>query len=130
MVFEGADLARVKGLERLLQSTKQAGVASAAPPTGAQNMPLLMGASVPMTGGASVAFLGGIGGLARAYESATMRNLLAGLGMSKPGSQNESRLLERILKVATSQTQIRGSAANDVLAASPSRAAASEQEND
>lgn len=128
VVFEGADLARIQGLERLLQATKQAGIASAAPPTGVQNTSFLMGASVPMTGGTSAALLGGIGGLARIYESAPVRNLLVGLGRSTPGSKGESQLFQRILKIVVSQSQIRGPAANDVLAASPGRLAAAEQE--
>jgi hypothetical protein len=129
VVFEGADLARVKGLERLLQATKQAGVASAAPPTGVQNSQLLMVGGVGASGGTGAIPLAIYGGLARLYESAPVRNLLVGLGKTTPGSKGESQMLQRILNIATSQTQIRGSAANDVLAASPSRVAAGEQEN-
>lgn len=132
VMFEGADLARIKGLERLLQQTKQASVASAHPPTGAQNsLAIIAAVLTDMLGsaGAAITTGGAIGAGARLYESAAMRNLLAGLGMSKPGTTNESQLIERILKVATSQMQIRGGAANDAMGLSPSRAVAEDQEN-
>lgn len=128
VVFEGADLARVQGLEKLLQATKQASVAAAAPPTGVQNAQLLMAGGVGASGGTGAIPLAIYGGLARLYESAPMRNMLVGLGRSQPGSKAEGRMLERILKVVTSQTQIRGPAANDVLAQSPARLAAQDQE--
>lgn len=130
VVFEGADLARLQGLERLLQATKQAGAASAAPPTGVQNAPAVGGfAAGSLFGNAALPVLASVGGLARLYESTVVRNMLVGLGKSPKGSKAESQLLERILKVATSQTQIRGGAANDVIAASPSRVAAGEQDD-
>lgn len=129
VVFEGADYARIKGLEKVLQATRQAGVAAAAPPTGAQNMPIIGGyAAGTMMGPGAIPFLGGLGALARLYESAAVRNMLVGLGKSTPGSKGERQLLERILKAATSQTQIRGQVANDALTASPARAAAEDQE--
>ena len=110
VVFEGDELARIKGLERLLQATKQAGTASAAPPTGAQNMPFIMGAGVGATGGTGGIALAAAGALARIYESAAVRNLLTQLGKVPPGSQAEGRLLQRILKVATLQSQNAGPA--------------------
>lgn len=131
VVFDGPGLARVRGLERLLQATKQAGVASAAPPTGAQNsLPIFAAVLADLLGtaGAAITTGAGIGGLARLYESGPVRNLLVGLSKTTPGSQGESRMLERIAKIIASQSQIRGAPANDVLAASPGRLAAQDQE--
>lgn len=129
VVFSGLELARVNGLSRLLSATKQAAVASVAPPTGAQNMPIVGGfAAGTMFGAAALPALGGIGGLARLYESATVRNLLIGLGKAPKGSKAEGQLLERILKVATSQAGVHPNAANDALSAAPQQAVA-EQEN-
>lgn len=130
VVFEGADLARVQGLNRLLQATKQAGVASAAPPTGVQNTPLIGGyAAGSIFGVGAVPALGVAGLMARAYESPRVRNLLIGLGKTQPGSTAESRLLQRILQTVTAQSQIRPAAANDAFAMSPGQLAAREQEN-
>jgi hypothetical protein len=130
VIFDGSDLARVKGLERLLQSTKQASVASVAPPTGAQNMPMIGAFTAgSVFGAAAIPFLGGVGAMARIYESAAVRNLLVGLSKAPKGSKAESHLIERILKAATSQTSIHPNAANDAIAQSPAQVAAAEQEN-
>lgn len=116
VVFEGQDLARVQGLERLLQATKRAAQASATPPTGVQNMPIIggfaLGATFEPTTATAIA--GGIGAAARAWESPAVRNLLIGLSKTKPGSKGESRMLERIEKIMASQTSI-NSPANDTL---------------
>lgn len=108
VVFSGDDLARLNGLQRVLQATKQAGVASAAPPTGVQNAPIIGGfaAGSMMDLGSSIATFGGAGALARLYESAATRNLLVGLSKTKPGSKAEGAFLQRITSALASQSEI------------------------
>lgn len=119
VVFSGDDLARLNGLQRVLQATKQASVAAAAPPTGAQNMPIIGGfaAGSMMDLGTSLATFGGAGGLARLYESAATRNLLVGLSKTEPGSKAEGAILQRITSAIAAQTEIQagnvGRAANE-----------------
>lgn len=130
VIFHGADLQRLEGLQRLLQATKRAAVASAAPPTGVQNAPLIgAGVSFAAFGPKALAVIGSYGGLARLYESAATRNLLIGLSKTKPGTKAEGEWLQRILKAASTQVDNMGNAANDIIAASPPRAAAQDENN-
>lgn len=129
VVFEGADLARLEGLQRLLQATKQASVASAAPPTGVQNSQLLGGYLAGASGPVSLPLIASIGGLARLYESAATRNLLIGLSKTQPNSKAESQWIERIMRAAATQTERMSNAANDVMANSPGRVAAQDEQN-
>lgn len=137
VVFNPTDLARVNGLARLINSTKQASVASAAPPTGVQNsVPILAAVLTDLMGtmGGALAS-GGIAGLsARLYESAPVRNLLVGMGKTKPGSPQESRVAQRLAKVIMSQSQIQSAAMQQRMMQSldraPGRLAAQDQEND
>lgn len=130
VVFQGPDLARLQGLERLLQYTKQASVASAAPPTGVQNAPMIggIGLGATLDLGTTASLVGIYGMLARLYESAATRNLLIGLSKTTPGSKAEGQWIERIMKAAASQTERLGNAANDVAANSPGRAAAQDEQ--
>jgi hypothetical protein len=95
--FSGKDLARVSGLGRVLSATQRASQANLAPPTGVQAVPYAMGAGFTtlfgLPGGISAA--AGTGLLARAYESAPVRDLLLKLGRAKPGSSQETMLLKR-----------------------------------
>lgn len=118
VAFDPTDQARIYGLTRLINATKQASVASVSPPTGAQNMPIVGGyAAGAVFGPGAAPVLGAFGGAARIYESAAVRNLLVGLGRSKPGSKQERKLMERVFKVLSSQSQIQplGRAANENL---------------
>lgn len=109
IIFSGDDLARLNGLQRVLQATKQASVAGAAPPTGVQSTPIVGGyAAGSLFGAAAVPWLGGIGGLARLYESPATRNLLVGLSRTKPGSKAEGAILDRIAAAAAAQAEIQG----------------------
>jgi hypothetical protein len=95
--FKDNDLARIEGLSRVLKATQRASQAAIAPPTGVQAIPYAMGAGFTelfgIPGGLSAAASTGL--LARAYESAPVRNLLLKLGQSKAGSRQESVLLKR-----------------------------------
>lgn len=97
--FSGQDLKAVEGLLRTLKMTERAGQAGVAPPTGVQNLPVLGGtALVDLFGGAGAATgsAATIGGLARIYESAPVRNLLLKLPQVASGSREETELLNRL----------------------------------
>lgn len=131
--FEGADGNRVKGLVRALGLTRRASVASAAPPTGAQNWPILasLGLGSFFDLGTTVGIGTTVGAAARAYESKAVRAALLKLARSKPNSPDET----------TAMTQLQGAisrlpAANDnagfaaqAFNASPGNLAASDNEN-
>jgi hypothetical protein len=109
--FSGDELARVQGLSRVLNATRRAGEAGAFPVTGAQTfIPTATVGGVGAFGGGFEGFLGamatagGIGAIARIYESAAMRNLLLKAGKTN----NRERLVEiakRMSAVAQSETQ-------------------------
>lgn len=107
VVFEGQDLARIQGLERLLQATKRAAQASVTPPTGVQNTPIVGGyAAGTVLGSAAIPYAALVGLAARAYESAPVRNLLIGLSKTQPGSKAEGRMIERLEKAIVSQSSV------------------------
>lgn len=135
VVFQGDDLARVQGLAKVLNATRRAASASVAPPTGVQNTPIAGGFALgTLFGQAAIPVAAAGGMLARFYESVPVRNLLLKLGRTKPGTPQESKLMGGLMRLATATVATQGPklarAANDALAASPSRAAASEQETD
>lgn len=103
--FEAPDLARLDGLSRVLEATKRASVAAAAPPTGVQNsLPIIGAVLADMFGSAGGAITGGagVGLIARAYESAPVRNALLRLGRAPKGSPVEVAQLERAVVAISS----------------------------
>jgi hypothetical protein len=97
--FQAPDLARLEGLQRVLEVTKRAAQASVAPPTGVQAVPYAMGAGLTgllgLQGGMAAG--AGIGLLARAYESAPVRNALLRLGKTAAGSPREAVEMQRVI---------------------------------
>ena len=97
--FSGQDLRAVEGLTRALKMTEQAGRAGVSPPTGVQAVPVV-GAAVltDILGGAGAGIVGGatIGGIARLYESAPVRNLLLKLPQTTRGSPQEQELIKQL----------------------------------
>ena len=104
---DGANhLAQVEGLSRALTLTRRAGQAGVSTASGQQAVPFVAGSLlVDLLGsfGASLAAAGGVGLMARVYESAPVRNLMIQLGRAAPGSTEEAALLKRL--TATIQTQ-------------------------
>lgn len=96
--FTGDKGNRVKGLIRALKLTEHASRASLNPPTGVQAVPLVAGIFGALLGGVkgTVALAGGIGGTARAYESKSVRDILLKLPKTRPGSQEEMMLYNRL----------------------------------
>lgn len=100
--FQDADLARVNGLNRVLQATKRAGQAGVQPDNGAQIVPWAIPTAVtsifsPMSGAAAGGTAITAGLLARLYESAGVRNALLKLGRTKPGSPQERSMVPTVM---------------------------------
>lgn len=127
--FQGNDLARIEGLRRVLDATRRAGQASLAPPTGVQNYPTALTYGLGATlGWAGIPVAGSAGLLARAYESAPVRNMLLALSRTKPGSRQEGALLSRVttaISANAANNRQAGSALNDNLPAIGASAAQS-----
>jgi len=98
--FKGRDLQRVQGLGRVLDATRRAATAGHMPTTGAQNTPLLvLGGMLKLLGTTGTAVVGGgYGLLARAYESAPVRDALIRASLVKAGSRSEGIILDRAAK--------------------------------
>jgi hypothetical protein len=106
--FQGADLQKIKGLERALQITERASVAGVAPPTGqGLTIPVLASVLTDMFGGvvAGIASLGTVGGMARVYESKPVRNALIALSKTKIGTKEEAAMAKRLIAVIQSQSK-------------------------
>ena len=107
VTFKGADRARIVGFTRLLDATRRASAAAVSPPTGVQNLPVAAGFSLGTLFGAASIPIAGLGGvIARAYESAPVRDALIRLGTAAPekmpamAAKAESVLAEFIAREA------------------------------
>lgn len=112
--FSGDDLKRVQGLARVLNLTKRAGEAAALPQTGVQNFYAMLGiggagaGATQSIGGALTTLAGAaaVGGMARAYESAPVRNMLMKIPQTRPGSAEEAELVKRLMATFVAQQQV------------------------
>lgn len=98
--FSGQDLKAAEGLLRTLKMTERAGQAGVSPPTGVQAVPVVGAAFLTdLLGGMGGAMAGGasIGGLARIYESAAVRNALLKIPQVAVGSAEEAELIKRVV---------------------------------
>lgn len=109
--FSGDDLQRVQGLARVLNLTKRASVASVLPPSGVQNFYASLGLTAGAAGGGikgaaiTAAGMATVGGAARLYESAPVRNLLIKIPQTRPGSAEEAELVKRLFNTYAAQQQ-------------------------
>jgi hypothetical protein len=107
--FSGQDLKAVEGLTRALKMTEQAGRAGVSPPTGVQAAPVVGAALLTDllgTAGAAVTAGATIGGAARLYESAPIRNILLKLPQTAVGSAEEAELAKRLTAAIRAQTAV------------------------
>lgn len=98
--FKPEQKQQADGLVRVIKATQRASETAAAPPTGVQAVPFAGGAILAdLFGsfGAALAGAGSIGGVARAYESAPIRNLLLKVAKTKPASKEEFEVLRRMI---------------------------------
>lgn len=117
--FTGDDLKQVEGLTRVLNITKRASEAAAAPPTGVQAaIPVSAAALSSFFGGGLPGFIatlgtaGGVGVAARIYESAPIRNLLIKIPQTVSGSPEEAALLKRLTATIQQQQQAQSAQEN------------------
>ncbi len=93
--FKGTDRQQLEGLRRVLDATRRAQQSAANPPTGQSTIPLLAMFGIGATGVKGAAVVGTLGGLARLYESAPVRNALLRLSKTPPsGPAFESELVK------------------------------------
>ena len=107
VVFSEDDQAVVKGLMNVLQATRRADQAAVSPATGVQNTMFIGGAALTdLLGGfgAATASAGGIGGLARIYESKPVRNALIKISGARGGSPEQARLIDNLGQVISAGT--------------------------
>ena len=104
--FKGPEAKRLDGLSKALKATSRAGQAALAPATGVQATPLV-GAAVLTDlfggAGAGIASAVSVGGLARIYESAAVRNLL--IKISNAPKAKELPLINTLLLEIENQLQ-------------------------
>lgn len=107
--FSGQDLKAVEGLTRALKLTEQAGRAGVSTATGERGVPILGAALLTDllgTAGAAVGTGATIGGTARLYESAPIRNILLKLPQTAVGSAEEAELAKRLTAAIRAQTAV------------------------
>lgn len=109
IAFKGSDRRFAEGLQKYLSATKQASAASVMTPTGQQLMQVAVPAGVTgdvmTTGGAATMAALGYGGLARAYESAPVRNAVMRLQSIPRGTTAFERQLAKVQQALTSFAQ-------------------------
>ncbi len=121
VVFGEEDSKQLQGLMRVLDYTKRAGTAAALPPTGVQLAIPAGAAALTQVFGSGISGLigtvaagAGIGGMARVYESKTVRDILTKLPTLKAGGPEEAALLKRlIVAVQVEQNRSREAAKED-----------------
>ncbi|HAK8094008.1 TPA: lytic transglycosylase domain-containing protein [Salmonella enterica] len=104
IAFKGRDAAYLKGLKNYLESTKRAGQAGVATPTGQQTIPFILGIGT-VTNPALVGVGGGYGLLARMYESKPARNAMLRLANTPRGSTAFEKALAEVERAVNSVAQ-------------------------
>lgn len=107
VMFQGKDAETVTGLAKALKLTARSAQSAVAPSTGIQAIPWLAGGALGSAFGTvgGVAAAGGLGAMARIYESPTVRDILLKLPKVKAGSPEEAALLKRLMAVQAAQTE-------------------------
>ena len=106
--FTGEELQRIEGLTRVLNITRRAAESAVAPPTGVQvAIPAVASILTDVMGGwvAGLTTGAAVGGAARVYESAPVRNLLLKIQKTGQGSQEEAALVKRLMSVMQTQSE-------------------------
>lgn len=93
--FKGEDLRQLKGLQKVLESTRRAQDASVSTPTGQQLIPLVTGAGLATQTGATVLAGGSLAYLARIYNSPAVRSALLEVDSSPLGSSRQKQAIDK-----------------------------------
>jgi hypothetical protein len=110
--FSGDDLNRLQGLSRVINLTRRASEAALLPPSGVQNFYAMLGVGGgALSGGlpgavTTGALMGTVGGAARLYESAPVRNLLMQIPRTKAGSAEEAALVKRLMSSLAAEQRV------------------------
>lgn len=110
--FTRDELQRVQGLARIIRLTKRAVEAGTMPTTGVQNFYASIGIGAGALGGGvggavgTAALMGTVGGAARIYESAPVRNMLLRIPQTRPGSAEEAELFKRLIATFAVEQQV------------------------
>lgn len=110
--FSGDDLNRIQGLARVINTTRRASEAALLPPSGVQNFYAMLGVGAGgLQGGlpgaiTTGALMGTVGGAARLYESAPVRNLLMQIPRTKAGSTEEAALIKRLMSSLAAEQRV------------------------
>lgn len=105
--FRGDELKQLQGLSRAITLTQRAAQAGVSPPTGAQIAPLVTYGSLAQFFSSqgfgpigsllgTATSVGALGGAARVYESAPIRNILIKLAQSPKNPLEEAKLLNKL----------------------------------
>lgn len=103
--FKGKERRQLEGLRRVLESTRRAQDASATTITGQQMIAPAFGYAAFTDLGVTLGLSGSIGGLARLYESAPVRNALLKLGSTQKGSSSFERALSEASRALNAGAQ-------------------------
>jgi hypothetical protein len=93
---------QAEGLIRVVKATQRASESAANPPTGQQvAIPVISAWLLSMFGDAGAAIAAGasVGGIARIYESAPVRNMMIKLAQTPAGSKQEADIVRRLLPI-------------------------------
>jgi hypothetical protein len=102
--FDANEKARIDGIIRAIDLTKRAQQSGVVTNSGQQAVPFIAGSFLTdIFGGmgAATASLATMGGLARLYESAPVRNILISLSKAPKGSDKELQLIKQLSQVTT-----------------------------
>lgn len=102
VMFQGKDAETVSGLAKALRLTARSAQSAVLPSTGIQALPWVAGSALGAQFGqlGAVGATAGLGGLARLYESAPVRDILLKLPKVRAGSPEEVALLKRLSALA------------------------------
>ena len=103
--FKGQEKAQLKGLEKALNATYRAQEAAVSTPTGQQLIGAATLASAVTDLGATILTGGTVGGIARLYESAHVRNALLRLASVQKGSTSFEKALLELQTALSSSSQ-------------------------
>ncbi len=123
-LFAPADAARIEGVTRLIKATQRASESAVLTNSGQQLVPAVMGAAAVSNPGLVIS----AGLVARAYESAPVRDLLLRLGRAKPGTPGYKVSLNRLNTTLAKMAPVAANDVDSALAVSPGTLAAAEQE--
>lgn len=103
--FKGEEKRQLLGLQKALESTRRAQDAAVSTPTGQQLIGAATLASAATDLGATILIGGTVGGIARLYESAPVRNALLRLASSPKGSTQFEKALAEFQSILASSAQ-------------------------